>query len=162
MSLSEQLKAFKKKTGESIPEIAEKTGIPEANLYKWQNGTKPTNIEHYNVLIKYMDGKLENVPHGTVSAADHISMLKDHNETLKEIILANLTVIQASLKTSLDLMESIHVQQSAHDDVMMGAFDKLLKNKEGTLAAKSDKLEFDMKKKPKKKDNHSAANSVST
>lgn len=144
MNLPEAIKKYKEKTGESIPDIATKTGIPEANLYKWQNGTKPTNLEHYNKLVAYMKGKIENVPHGTISAAEHIATLKDHNETLKRVILENLTAVQSSLKTNQIMIRSIQVQQTAQHEVMLGSLDRLENETEGTLAAKAGKREFEL------------------
>lgn len=160
MGLPEKIKAYKEKSGESIPDMATNTGIPEANLYKWQNGTKPTNLEHYNKLVAYMKGKLENVPHGTISIAEHMALLKDHNATLKKVILENLTAVQSSLKTNQIMIRSIQVQQTAQHEVMLGSLDRLENETEGTLAAKADKREFELNGQVNEIDKQTAGGSV--
>lgn len=148
MNLPQTIKDYKKKTGESIPDIAVNTGIPEANLYKWQKGTKPTNLEHYNILIAYMNGKLENVPRGTLEKPEEptvLGLLQKHNDTLEKIILSNLNGLKDILKTNQILLMTVTIQQTAHDEVIMGSLDRLEKHKEGTLSSKADKKELEVR-----------------
>jgi hypothetical protein len=45
-----------------MPAIAAETGIAKETLYKWEKGTKPSNIHDYFTLLNYLDkmeGKLE-------------------------------------------------------------------------------------------------------
>jgi len=50
-----RLKEFREKTKIKMPEIARETGISKENLYKWEKGTKPSDINEYNKLKDYLD-----------------------------------------------------------------------------------------------------------
>jgi len=54
-----RLKEFREKTRIKMPEIAKETGISKENLYKWEKGTKPSDINDYNKLKDYLD-KMDN------------------------------------------------------------------------------------------------------
>ena len=53
--LSDQIREFRQRFRFSMPQLAEKTGVPKENLYKWEKGTKPTDIEAFHKLVKFME-----------------------------------------------------------------------------------------------------------
>lgn len=55
MQIGERLKELRKKKNIKMPAIAKATGISKENLYKWEKGTKPSDIEQYNKLVDYLD-----------------------------------------------------------------------------------------------------------
>jgi len=58
-----RLREFRKRSDISMPAIASATGISKETLYKWEKGTKPSNIEDYYKLKVYLDkeeNRLEN------------------------------------------------------------------------------------------------------
>ena len=54
-----RLKEFRIRSDVKMPAIAAITGIAKETLYKWEKGTKPSNIEDYYKLKVYLD-KMEN------------------------------------------------------------------------------------------------------
>lgn len=58
-TLAEKIKNFKKKSGYKYTEIAENANVKLANLYKWKDGTSPTDQEEYLRLLNYLDGNVE-------------------------------------------------------------------------------------------------------
>lgn len=54
-----RLKEFRERTYTKMPQIARETGISKENLYKWEKGVKPSDINEYNKLKDYLD-KREN------------------------------------------------------------------------------------------------------
>jgi transcriptional regulator with XRE-family HTH domain len=52
-----RLKEFREKTNIKMPEIARETRISKENLYKWEKGVKPSDIDEYNRLKNYLDKK---------------------------------------------------------------------------------------------------------
>src|ERR1044072_7231954 len=58
-NLAQRLKAFRKQTKIKMPAIAMLTGIAKETLYKWEKGTKPSDINDYFRLKAYLD-KMEN------------------------------------------------------------------------------------------------------
>lgn len=65
-----RLKEFRERTRIRMPEIAKETGISKENLYKWEKGTKPSDINEYNKLKDYLD-KMDNT-HNLVSEPEVI------------------------------------------------------------------------------------------
>jgi len=57
--IGERLKAFREKSKIKMPAIATLTGIAKETLYKWEKGTKPSNVNDYFQLKAYLD-KMEN------------------------------------------------------------------------------------------------------
>jgi phage repressor protein C with HTH and peptisase S24 domain len=57
--IGQRLKAFREKTKIKMPAIAVLTGIAKETLYKWEKGTKPSDINDYFRLKAYLD-KMEN------------------------------------------------------------------------------------------------------
>jgi phage repressor protein C with HTH and peptisase S24 domain len=57
--IGQRLKAFREKTKIKMPAIATLTGIAKETLYKWEKGTKPSDINDYFRLKTYLD-KMEN------------------------------------------------------------------------------------------------------
>lgn len=55
MEIEKRLKAFRQRWNIKMPTIAAATGISKENLYKWEKGTKPSDIEQYNKLVAYFD-----------------------------------------------------------------------------------------------------------
>lgn len=55
MEIGNRLKAFREKTNIKMPAIAAATGISKENLYKWEKGTKPSDVDLYNKLNDYLD-----------------------------------------------------------------------------------------------------------
>jgi len=60
-TIGKRLKEFRIRKNIKMPAIAAATGISKENLYKWEKGTKPSDITLYNKLIEYMD-KMDNMP----------------------------------------------------------------------------------------------------
>ncbi|THU40805.1 hypothetical protein FAM09_01450 [Niastella caeni] len=60
-TIGKRLKDFRLRKNLKMPAIAAATGISKENLYKWEKGTKPSDITLYNKLIDYME-KMENLP----------------------------------------------------------------------------------------------------
>jgi len=54
-----RLSQFRERSGMKMPAIAALTGIPKETLYKWEKGTKPSDINDYFRLKAYLD-KMEN------------------------------------------------------------------------------------------------------
>lgn len=57
--IGQRLKAFREQTKTKMPAIAALTGIAKETLYKWEKGTKPSDINDYFRLKSYLD-KMEN------------------------------------------------------------------------------------------------------
>jgi phage repressor protein C with HTH and peptisase S24 domain len=57
--IGQRLKAFREQTKIKMPAIATLTGIAKETLYKWEKGTKPSDINDYFRLKSYLD-KMEN------------------------------------------------------------------------------------------------------
>jgi len=57
--IGQRLKAFREQTKIKMPAIAALTGIAKETLYKWEKGTKPSDINDYFSLKSYLD-KMEN------------------------------------------------------------------------------------------------------
>lgn len=58
-NLAQRLKAFRERTKIKMPAIALLTGIAKETLYKWEKGTKPSDINDYFKLKAYLD-EMEN------------------------------------------------------------------------------------------------------
>lgn len=58
--IGKRLKDFREKSKIKMPAIATATGIAKETLYKWEKGTKPSNINEYFRLKSYLD-KMENI-----------------------------------------------------------------------------------------------------
>jgi transcriptional regulator with XRE-family HTH domain len=58
-NLAHRLKAFRERTKIKMPAIALLTGIAKETLYKWEKGTKPSDINDYFRLKSYLD-EMEN------------------------------------------------------------------------------------------------------
>lgn len=56
-NLAQRLKAFRERTKIKMPAIALLTGIAKETLYKWEKGTKPSDINDYFRLKAYLDEK---------------------------------------------------------------------------------------------------------
>src|ERR1043165_162971 len=54
-NLAQRLKAFRERTKIKMPAIALLTGIAKETLYKWEKGTKPSDINDYFKLKAYLD-----------------------------------------------------------------------------------------------------------
>jgi phage repressor protein C with HTH and peptisase S24 domain len=61
-NLAQRLKAFRERTKIKMPAIAMLTGIAKETLYKWEKGTKPSDINDYFRLKAYLD-EMENKLH---------------------------------------------------------------------------------------------------
>jgi transcriptional regulator with XRE-family HTH domain len=62
VNIGEQIKAYRKQNKVSMPKISQLTGIPTDRLYKWEKGTKPSDVEDVRKMEAFFSGKLENVP----------------------------------------------------------------------------------------------------
>jgi len=49
---AERLKALREKAGLTVEELAERSGIPDKTLYKWESGTNSPNIDRFPELAK--------------------------------------------------------------------------------------------------------------
>lgn len=61
-NLAQRLKAFRERTKIKMPAIALLTGIAKETLYKWEKGTKPSDLNDYFRLKAYLD-EMENQFH---------------------------------------------------------------------------------------------------
>jgi len=57
--IGQRLKAFRIRSKIKMPAIAALTGIAKETLYKWEKGTKPSDLNDYFKLKSYLD-KMEN------------------------------------------------------------------------------------------------------
>jgi phage repressor protein C with HTH and peptisase S24 domain len=57
--IGQRLKAFRERSNIKMPAIAALTGIAKETLYKWEKGTKPSDLNDYFRLKAYLD-KMEN------------------------------------------------------------------------------------------------------
>lgn len=55
-----RLKEFRERTRTKMPAVAAITGIAKETLYKWEKGTKPSDINEYFTLKSYLD-RMENI-----------------------------------------------------------------------------------------------------
>lgn len=55
MEIGQRLKEFRERTKIKIPTIAAETGIAKENLYKWEKGTKPSDVNDFFKLQSYLD-----------------------------------------------------------------------------------------------------------
>ncbi|MBO9200999.1 MULTISPECIES: LexA family transcriptional regulator [Niastella] len=53
--IGQRLKAFREKSKIKMPAIAAQTGIAKETLYKWEKGTKPSDINDYFRLKSYLN-----------------------------------------------------------------------------------------------------------
>lgn len=151
----EILQSARKKKGLSQEALAAQIGISHRMLQRYEEGKFP---KYKSSVVKKIDQVLgtslyeliyepkakESPANETISVAEHVAMLKDHNETLKKVILENLTTVQASLKTNQIIIRSIQVQQTAQHEIMLGSLDRLEKKKAGSLLAKAGRREFEL------------------
>lgn len=164
MQLIASIKEKMSKDGISALKISKMTGIPAYRIYKWLDGKAKPKAEDSKLLEQWLKDCLEEVPtngnkKATEPVADEINqglkreikLLQDHNQTLKDIILTNLTAIQSSLGMNYQLLESIHVQQTTDDQVIFRHLEKMRNLKAGSISAEADKLELDVEVKRRQK-----------
>jgi phage repressor protein C with HTH and peptisase S24 domain len=60
-NIGKRLKAFRDRTGRKMGAISIATGIKTDTLYKWEKGTRPSNVAEYTALTNYLN-KMESVP----------------------------------------------------------------------------------------------------
>lgn len=117
-TLTGRLKAELKKRKMSVPEFQEETGIPKDRVYKWlKRDTDKIGHEDANIIEKWINGQLDNVPHGTLKNTGNqvtdqsLNNLTESNRVLAE---ANKTLAEAN-KT---LAEANHVISKNHDELI--------------------------------------------
>lgn len=59
INIGQRLKVFRMRTNIKMPAIAYHTGIAKETLYKWEKGTRPSDINDYLTLKAYLD-EMEN------------------------------------------------------------------------------------------------------
>lgn len=62
MHIGLKIKEKRLKEGLSVPKLAAKIAVREANLYKWEAGTKPSDPEDYRKISEYLEEKQEGFP----------------------------------------------------------------------------------------------------
>jgi transcriptional regulator with XRE-family HTH domain len=60
-NIGKRLRAFRESTGRKMGAISIATGIKTDTLYKWEKGTRPSNVAEYTALTNYLN-KMESVP----------------------------------------------------------------------------------------------------
>jgi hypothetical protein len=58
--IGKRLKEFRTRTGRKMSAISIATGIKTDTLYKWEKGTRPSNVAEYHALLQYLD-RMESV-----------------------------------------------------------------------------------------------------
>src|SRR5581483_12446999 len=53
--IGSRLRVYREKTKARMPEIEAATGISKETLYKWEKGTRPSNLTDYMALKSYLD-----------------------------------------------------------------------------------------------------------
>ncbi|WP_207511066.1 LexA family transcriptional regulator [Longitalea luteola] len=59
LTIGSRLREFRLRTNIKMPAVAAATGIAKETLYKWEKGTRPSNLQEYFKLKSYID-KTEN------------------------------------------------------------------------------------------------------
>jgi len=49
---AERLRSLRDKAKLSVPELAERTGIPRTTLFNWESGLSEPSLKHYPVLAE--------------------------------------------------------------------------------------------------------------
>ncbi|WP_205512411.1 LexA family transcriptional regulator [Longitalea arenae] len=75
--IGQRLKAFRIRSNIKMPAIAAATGIAKETLYKWEKGTRPSNLNDYFTLKQYLD-RMENQ-----LEAERLDMEDQHPATLR-------------------------------------------------------------------------------
>lgn len=91
----------------SVEQLSEHLGIKAENLYKWEKGTKITDMEAYRRLESWLKGEVENVPReiGNISSNSSISDSKTFYG--HEISMASYTdLIQINKNLSLAQLQA--------------------------------------------------------
>lgn len=115
------IKQIQQSEGHKLTKIASESGIGRSHLSTLINDEEIKDVE--SALI----GKL---------AKQYPAYFKGHNKTEEN----NTGIIIASLKEIRELAIAILTGQSAGQEVIMGALDRLEEKPEGSLSAAADKL----------------------
>lgn len=95
MHIGEQIKKKRKELGLSAEKLAERLSIKAAtNIYKWENGSMPSDPEEYQRILAWLHGS-ENGVNSTITmrAEDRIAELLRDKEVLRESIQLSLNAL---------------------------------------------------------------------
>lgn len=144
--------------GIKIPKLAKMTGIPKDRIYAWYRDNTNPKSKDEEVITKWINGETFTLPkfqdgsfksEVTLEVDTLLKIVRDANDKVQKTLEEQNQFLQRLVETSLnstpDWAKTIILSQTAHDEVIMNAIDRLEKKPEGTLAAESDKLESAMK-----------------
>lgn len=150
--------------GGNKSEIARKLHISSQLLGQYEAGRQKPKPDFYVKWKKTFGEDLQNetfvsfeTKHYSASEGSKIvvdsgliwSMMREANEERIKALEKHNEFLQRLIETNLDLtakdIQTVMLSQTAHDDVIMKALDRLEKRPEGTLAGESDRLENEMK-----------------
>ncbi len=80
MFSGEEIRKKRKSLGLSAAELAILLNVSRESLYKWEKGHRPNNAEEYIRLEKWLNGKLENVPHENMAEEPQIPYIRKRQE----------------------------------------------------------------------------------
>lgn len=84
--IGKRLKELRDRKNIKMPAIAKETGIPKENLYKWEKGTRPSDINEYNKLKDYLD-KLDSQPDNLLAEPQPVYR-KSLNQPTKSLLVS--------------------------------------------------------------------------
>lgn len=166
--IGKKIKAVRIERNVSVPKLALILNIPKDRIYKWEQGAAP-KFEDRQLIEKWISAENWNkIPQSAPEASlfpsiktsleptmnkDIVVQLQDkltktYEERIKEL-KEDKAFLQRMMETSLsstpEWAKTLLLSQTAHDEVMMNAIDRLEKKPEGMLSAEADKLESEMK-----------------
>lgn len=149
--------------GIKIPKLAQLTGIPKDRIYAWYRDNTNPKSKDEELIIKWINGETFTFPkiqdasaksEVTLEVDELLKIVRDANDKVQKTLEEQNQFLQRLVETSLnstpEWAKMIMLSQTAHDEVIMNAIDRLEKKPEGTLAAEADILESNMKDRLKK------------
>jgi phage repressor protein C with HTH and peptisase S24 domain len=107
-SIGDRLRAKRKQLNLSVPDIAAALGIPKDRIYKWEKGSKPSDIEDYRKIEHFIQTGLENVPRETPEQLSFIQDRLNHKLTVNTLLVPLVPIkAQAGYISSHDLVDYI-------------------------------------------------------
>lgn len=88
----------------TVDELSEQLGISRENLYKWEKGTKITDMDAYRKLENWLRGEMENVPHenGNTSSNAPVTDFKAfYGHDFSALVKAHLLLVESNSRLSI-------------------------------------------------------------
>jgi transcriptional regulator with XRE-family HTH domain len=166
-TLGKRIKEKRKAERLSAEDLAVKLGTKKENIYKWEEGAKPSDPEIFSRLNGWLantyfnTNKSEQQPENTISFREHLEAVKEQKrmaeqyaKELKEIIIAQLTGLDHKLTAAgknLDAALAAAFQQSLTMDAMgstvLESLARLEKKKPDSLVLEAGRKQHERAKK---------------